>query len=71
MTSLWTYLDGLPLGPVLLFALGYLALLLTVLVWFRARRTEERCDRCGGYWQRTERGNAWHLCQPIGRQHDA
>ena len=64
MTSTLAYLDGLPLGPVALFGLGYLALLLTVLAWLRTRRTEERCERCGGYWRRTERGNAFHALRP-------
>lgn len=57
-----SYLDGLPLGPVALFAAGYLALLVTVLVWFRSRRSGPRCERCGSLWQRTERGGEWHLC---------
>ena len=60
--TFWTYLDGLPLGPVALFGLGYLALLLVVLAWLRTRRIEERCDRCGDTWRRTERGNAFHVC---------
>ena len=60
--TLWSYLDGIPLGPVLLFALGYLAFLVAVLAWLRTRRTEERCERCGGTWRRTEAGNAFHVC---------
>ena len=63
------YLDGLPLGPLALFALGYLALLLTVLAWLRTRRAEERCDRCGGTWRRTERGNAFHVCTASLREY--
>jgi hypothetical protein len=61
MTSLWTYLDGLPLGPLALFALGYLAFLVTVLSLFKRRHADE-CPRCGGEWQRTPRGNWWHQC---------
>jgi hypothetical protein len=62
MTSLWTLLDGLPLGPVLLFAVGWLAFLATVLAYLRSRRTEETCDRCGATWQRTKRGHQIHFC---------
>ena len=54
------YLDGLPVVPVLIFGLGYLALLLTVLAWVRSRRP--RCERCGGRWLVTERGNEVHMC---------
>ena len=62
MTSLWTYLDGLPWQPLALFGLGYLALLLTVLAWLRSRKFVPRCDRCGGTWRLTERGNEFHVC---------
>ena len=58
------YLDGLPLGPVLLFGLGYLAFLVTVLAWIKSRRDPELCDRCGSPWRRTDRGAQWHVCQP-------
>lgn len=62
-----TYLDGLPLGPVLLFLTGYLAFLVTVLAWFKARRRTERCDQCGAEWHLTGRGNSWHICNPRRR----
>jgi hypothetical protein len=66
MTALWSYLDGLPLGPLALFASGYLVLLIAVLSVFK-RHTPERCDRCGGEWTLTSRGNAWHVCAPSRR----
>ena len=69
MTSTLAYLDGLPLGPVALFGLGYLALLLVALAWLRTRRTEERCERCGGTWRRTEAGNSFHVCTPRLREY--
>ena len=57
-----TYLDSLPLAPLALFGLGYLALLLTTLAWLKSRRHPDRCERCGGTWKRTERGGEWHVC---------
>lgn len=62
MTSTLAFLDGLPLGPLALFALGYLVFLLTVLAWFRSRRRVERCDQCGAEWHLTGNGNSWHVC---------
>ena len=62
MTSTLAYLDSIPVGPLALFGLGYLALLLTVLAWFQSRRLVPRCDRCGGTWRLTERGNEFHVC---------
>jgi hypothetical protein len=56
------YLDGIPVGPLVLFGLGWLAFLGLVLLFIRSRRSEV-CDRCGGRWQRTERGTLWHFCQ--------
>jgi hypothetical protein len=64
MTSLWDYLDGLPWAPLAFFALGYLALLVTALAVFKARRPSEACDRCGGGWHVTQNGNQWHVCSP-------
>ncbi|MEY2669433.1 MAG: hypothetical protein RJA59_2071 [Pseudomonadota bacterium] len=64
MTSLLAYLDGLPVGPLALFAAGYLALLLTVLAWVRSRRAEERCARCGGTWKHNPNGSSYHFCVP-------
>lgn len=65
MTSLLAQLDGIPVAPLALFALGYLALFLTVLAWVRSRRP--RCTRCGSAWERTERGGEFHLCTPPRR----
>ena len=64
MTTLFAYLDGLPPGPVLLFGLGWLVFLLTILTGFRRGREPELCDRCGQPWDRTRRGNAVHVCRP-------
>jgi hypothetical protein len=61
MTSIFTYLDGLPWQPVFLFGLGWLVFLVTVL-WCFPRRHSDTCPRCGGQWQRTPRGNLWHQC---------
>lgn len=67
MTWLWDLLDGLPLGPVALFAFGWLVLLGLTLAIFRSRREPDRCTRCGSTWQRTKRGGQFHLCTPPGR----
>lgn len=61
----WAFLDGIPAGPLALFAAGYLALLLSTLAWIRSRRP--RCTRCGSVWQRTEHGAEFHLCTPRRR----
>ena len=58
----WAYLDGIPLGPLALFAFGWLVFLVTVLTGFKARRPADRCTRCGSLWKRTERGGEFHLC---------
>ena len=55
------YLDGIPVGPLILFGLGWLIFLGLVLMFIRSRRTD-RCDRCGGRWLMTEKGNQVHLC---------
>ena len=55
------YLDGIPAGPLILFGLGWLIFLITALALIRSRR-EDRCDRCGGRWLTTERGNGVHVC---------
>jgi hypothetical protein len=44
-----------------LFGLGWLAFLGLILMFIRSRRSEV-CDRCGGRWLTTERGNAYHVC---------
>jgi hypothetical protein len=69
MSALFDFFDGLPFGPILLFALGWIAFLLTVLSWFRSRHHVDACDRCGRAWQLTERGNVWHFCSPPGREY--
>jgi hypothetical protein len=63
MTSLWLYLDSLPLTALALFASGYCFFLATVLACFK-RRGIETCERCGGEWQYTDRGNGVHVCFP-------
>ena len=55
------YLDGIPVGPLVLFGAGWLAFMLVALAYIRGRRAD-RCDRCGGRWLRTERGNQFHVC---------
>ena len=55
------YLDGIPVGPLVLFGLGWLAFLVVMLGLIRRKRVA-RCDRCGGHWQKTERGNHFHVC---------
>lgn len=62
MTTLFAFLEGIPAGPLMLFGLGWLAFVVTVLAFLRARRLEESCDRCGSVWQRTPRGADWHFC---------
>jgi hypothetical protein len=69
MNALWTHLDSLPLGPVAMFALGYLAFLVTVLSLFKRRHADE-CPRCGGLWELTDRGNEIHFCRDRHREHD-
>lgn len=64
MTQFFAYLDGLPLGPVALFALGYGVFLVVLLTWIRSRRPVEHCDRCGREWKWNPNGSSYHLCQP-------
>ena len=63
MISVLEYLDGLPWQPLALFGLAYLVFLVTVLAWFQSRRSLDVCDRCGGEWKLTQRGNAYHVCE--------
>ena len=60
------YLDGIPVGPLVLFGLGWLTFLLLVLAFIRTRRAD-RCGRCGGEWTVTERGNQFHVCTLPGK----
>jgi len=62
------YLDGIPVGPLVLFGLGWLAFLGVVLGLIRRKRVA-RCDRCGGHWQKTERGHLWHYCKLTDREY--
>ena len=61
------WLDGIPVGPLVLFGLGYLALLGLVLLFVRSRRP--RCERCGGAWRMTAAGNAFHVCVKPEREY--